>query len=63
MRIDHRWVFDTNVIVTKDDKFLEVAVCGRASGLATGDPDLLALHPFRSIPLITPIQFLEKFGT
>jgi|ERR1700733_4734503 putative PIN family toxin of toxin-antitoxin system len=30
----------------KDDKFLELAVAGRADCLITGDPDLLALHPF-----------------
>ncbi len=33
----------------KDDKLLELAVCGTASHLITGDDDLLALHPFREI--------------
>jgi len=42
----------------KDDKFLELAVSGRASCLVTGDQDLLALHPFRGIPILTPAQFL-----
>jgi putative PIN family toxin of toxin-antitoxin system len=38
----------------KDDKFLEVAVSGRASHILTGDADLLALHPFRGIAILTP---------
>ncbi|HXG11032.1 MAG TPA: putative toxin-antitoxin system toxin component, PIN family [Gemmataceae bacterium] len=42
----------------KDDKFLELAVSGRATCLVTGDQDLLALHPFRGIPILTPTQFL-----
>lgn len=41
-----------------DDKFLEVAVNGNATHLVTGDQDLLALHPFRSIPILTPADFL-----
>jgi putative PIN family toxin of toxin-antitoxin system len=43
----------------KDDKFLELAVNGRASCLITGDEDLLILHPFRGMPILTPAQFLE----
>jgi uncharacterized protein len=43
----------------KDDKFLELAVGGRADCIVTGDGDLLALHPFRGIPILTPQQFLE----
>lgn len=42
----------------KDDKFLEVAVNGSATHLVTGDLDLLALHPFRGIPILTPADFL-----
>ena len=42
----------------KDDKFLELAVSGRASCLVTGDQDLLVLHPFRDIPVLTPARFL-----
>jgi putative PIN family toxin of toxin-antitoxin system len=43
----------------KDDKFLELAVSGGASCLVTGDQDLLVLHPFRGVPVLTPAQFLE----
>ncbi|MCS7309617.1 MAG: putative toxin-antitoxin system toxin component, PIN family [Armatimonadetes bacterium] len=43
----------------KDNKFLELAVSGRASCIVSGDEDLLALHPFRGIPILSPRQFLE----
>ena len=43
----------------KDDKFLELAVCGGASCIVTGDSDLLVLNPFRRIPVLTPNQFLS----
>jgi len=42
-----------------DDKFLEVAVYGRADLIVTGDADLLALNPFRGIAILTPAQYLE----
>ena len=45
----------------KDDKFLELAVCGHAACIVTGDEDLLALHPFRGIPILTTGQFLASF--
>ena len=41
-----------------DDKFLELALSGNATHIITGDHDLLALHPFRNIPIITPATFL-----
>ena len=44
---------------SKDDKFLEVAVNGKADYLITGDRDLLVLHPFRDVQIITPSAFLE----
>ena len=43
----------------KDDKFLELAVNGHADVLVTGDGDLLALNPFRGIPIITPADFAQ----
>jgi uncharacterized protein len=45
----------------KDDKFLELAVSGHADCLITGDPDLLALHPFRDIPILRPSAYIEQF--
>lgn len=42
-----------------DDKFLELAVNGLADLIVSGDRDLLALNPFRSIPIITPAAFVQ----
>jgi putative PIN family toxin of toxin-antitoxin system len=44
----------------KDNKFLEIAVAGSARCLVTGDQDLLALHPFRAISILTPAAFLQS---
>jgi putative PIN family toxin of toxin-antitoxin system len=44
----------------RDDKFLEVAVHGKADLIMTGDTDLLALHPFRGIAILTPAEYLEQ---
>jgi putative PIN family toxin of toxin-antitoxin system len=43
----------------RDDKFLEVAVHGRADAIVTGDADLLALHPFRGVAILTPAAYLK----
>jgi uncharacterized protein len=45
---------------SKDDKFLELAVSGRATHIITGDTDLLALHPFQNTQILTPHAFLSK---
>jgi uncharacterized protein len=42
----------------KDNKFLELAVDGNADYIVTGDADLLVLHPFRGIQILTPRDFL-----
>ena len=42
----------------RDDKFLEVAVSGRAQVIVSGDEDLLTLHPFERIPIVAPARFL-----
>jgi len=44
----------------KDDKFLELALNGKASHLITGDTDLLILNPFQNIPVINPRSFWDK---
>ena len=44
----------------RDDKFLEVAVHGRADAIVTGDSDLLALHPFRGIEILIPGDYLAR---
>lgn len=43
----------------KDDKFLELAVNGRADLIVSGDNDLLALNPFRGIPIVKPAAFIR----
>ena len=43
----------------KDDKFLELAVNGGAELIVSGDADLLALNPFRGIPIVSPADFVR----
>ena len=44
----------------KDNMFLELAVSANAACIVSGDYDLLVLHPFRDIPIITPAEFLKS---
>ena len=44
----------------RDDKFLEVAVNGRADLIVTGDRDLLALDPFMGIAILRPADYLAR---
>jgi uncharacterized protein len=44
----------------KDDKFLEVALNGRADVIVTGDKDLLRMGPWRGIEIVSPAYFLAK---
>jgi putative PIN family toxin of toxin-antitoxin system len=44
---------------SKDNKFLELAINGNATCIISGDDDLLILHPFRGIPILTPREFLQ----
>jgi len=41
-------------------KFLELAVNGHADILVSGDNDLLALDPFRTIPIVNALSFLKQ---
>ena len=43
----------------KDDKFLELAVNGKADFIISGDSDLQVLNPFRDIKIASPREFLE----
>jgi len=43
----------------KDDKFLALALTGKADFILTGDDDLLSLHPFRGIDILNPRQYLD----
>ncbi len=42
----------------KDNKFLELALSGKADLILTGDQDLLALHPWRGISILSPSDYL-----
>jgi uncharacterized protein len=44
----------------KDNKYLELAVCGGAKSIVTGDNDLLVLNPFRGITILNIQAFLEQ---
>ena len=46
---------------SKDDMFLELAVSGNAAFIITGDKDLLVLHPFQNINVISPSEFVNNF--
>ena len=43
----------------KDDKVLELALNGEAQYIISGDRDLLVLHPFRNVLVITADEFLK----
>jgi putative PIN family toxin of toxin-antitoxin system len=42
----------------KDNKPLELALCGKAEVIVTGDAGWLVLHPFRAIAILKPEPFL-----
>ena len=59
---DAEWVEITHLVTDcrdpKDNKFLELALSGQATHIVSGDEDLLMLHPFWGIPILTPQTFL-----
>ena len=46
----------------KDDKLLDLAICGDASFLVTGDKDLLVLSPFHGVEIVTPREFFDRLN-
>jgi putative PIN family toxin of toxin-antitoxin system len=44
----------------RDDKFLEVALNGRAQVIVTGDADLLRMGPWRRIGIVAPEEYLRR---
>lgn len=42
----------------RDNKFLALALTAAAAFLVSSDADLLILHPWHDIPILTPAQFL-----
>lgn len=43
-----------------DDAFLSCAVAAGADMIVSGDSDLLQLKQYRSIPIINPVEFIER---
>lgn len=44
----------------KDNIFLELALTCQAQYLVSGDKDLLSLHPYQGIQIITARDFLQS---
>jgi putative PIN family toxin of toxin-antitoxin system len=42
----------------KDQPFLALALAAEAGMIVSGDEDLLVLHPWNGIPILTPAAFL-----
>lgn len=67
------YIFNNSVVITKveqfngkcrdekDVKFLQIARTEQVSCIISGDNDLLVLHPFEDIPILTPSNFLKEF--
>jgi uncharacterized protein len=43
-----------------DDKLLALAVTGQADAIISGDSDMLELTAHEGIPVLTPLQFLQR---
>lgn len=65
-----KWVAEAGELVTvdesvtgsrdpKDNKFLALAIAGKADYLVTGDKDLLVLRVIGPTPILTPADFLN----
>lgn len=44
-----------------DDQFLALALVAEADVVVSSDEDLLVLHPWRGIPVVTPGEFVTRF--
>ena len=47
----------------KDNKFLALALASEADAIVSSDEDLLVLHPWRGILILTPAEFLSEGNT
>lgn len=45
-----------------DNFILALALAAEANVIVSSDHDLLALHPWRAIPILTPAQFIAEFS-
>ena len=46
----------------KDDKYLELALAAGATTIVSSDHDLLALHPWRGVRVLSPAAYLADAG-
>lgn len=64
-----KWIAEAGELVTveeavtgardpKDDKFLALALAGRADYLVSGDKDMLMLGKIGTVPIVSPADFL-----
>ena len=44
-----------------DNRVLECALAGAADYILTGDEDLLTLHPWHGIQIVTVREFLDRY--
>lgn len=44
----------------QDSKFLALAIAARAEIIVSSDKDLLVLHPWRGIGIVTPAEFVSQ---
>lgn len=44
----------------KDDKYLELALASGAETIVSSDDDLLVLHPWRSVRILRPAEYLGR---
>jgi putative PIN family toxin of toxin-antitoxin system len=44
----------------KDNKYLELALAAGAGRIVSGDADLLVLHPWRGVRVLTPAAYLAE---
>jgi putative PIN family toxin of toxin-antitoxin system len=62
--ISERVIVTDNVVACrdpKDDKFLSLAVSGKADCILAGDRDLLDIVTFDGIPIYRPAEFIRLF--
>ncbi len=46
----------------KDNKYLELALAAEAETIITSNDDLLVLHPWRGIEIITPAEYVARLA-
>lgn len=46
-----------------DDEVLALALAAEADCIVSGDRDLLVLHPFQNIPILTPAAAVQRLKT